>query len=189
MRTLKLSVIVCISIITVIILGCSDESNPVANNPDPRIEGNSYYNPVLNFKISAPDGWTLLKDYEFGGHKLLLWGELNNSSSYNSNFNIVSVHTGSQENMSGFLPVAKQEINSMFDDVEFYSESIMEVSGLECLELVYKLNQNGADLIQKQVYFWSNKSLIVITFSTQSSFYVQVSDDFDSIQNSLKTIR
>ena len=77
----------------------------------------------------------------------------------------------------------------MFEDVEFYSDRIIDDNGLECCELLYQLKQNGALLMQRQLYFSTDKSLVIITFSSLSSHYVQVSNDFDLIQNSLKIIR
>lgn len=170
-------------------LGCSDESNPVANNPEPSIEGNSYYNPALNFKISAPEGWNLSKDIVEDGFELLLIGEQNDISGYHSSFNVISEHAGSQTNVLEIFPTAKEYINSTFSAVEYYSERIINTGGFECGELVYKLSQDGISLIQKQLYFFINEFIIVITFNSLSSFYVQSSADFDFIQNSLKTIQ
>ena len=187
MRSFKL-VLVNI-IIAVLMFGCSDESNPVAGNPEPSIEGNSYYNPELNFQISAPEGWSLTKDIEAGGYHMLLLGELTVNKSAQSTFNIVSEFTGAETGMVQFLPIAKETITSMFGEAEFYSERVFTEGGFECGELVYRLNQDAAPFIHKQLYFCSNKSIVAVTFNCLSSFYVQVSEDFDSIQKSLKTIR
>jgi len=189
MRSFKLSLIVNICILTIIMWGCSEENNPVAGKLEPSIEGNSYYNPVLNFKISAPEGWKLSKDKETAGYKLLLLGEQTNYSDYQSTFNIVSEHAGSRVDISGFLPATKEYLTNTFFDVVFNSEKIITLGGLECGELVFQSRQGGLIFRQRQLYFWSNESIVVITFNTTVSKYLQLSADFDLIQNSLETIR
>ncbi len=188
MRSINL-VLVSIIIISFLVSGCSDDSNPVADIPEPGIEGNTYSNPELNFQISAPDGWILTKDVEAGGYHILLLGQLSGNAGAQSTFNIVSEYNGSDIGMADFLPLAKETIKSMFGEVEYYSERVITEGDFECGELVYRLIQDEAPFIHKQLYFCSNNSIVVVTFNCLSSFYVQVKNDFDYITNSLKTIR
>ena len=182
-------VLVNIIILSFFVAGCSDESNPVTDIPEPNIEGNTYYNPELNFQISAPDGWSLTKDTDAAGYHLMLLGVYTKNKSSQTTFNIISEHTGSNDGIEEYMQAAKENINNMFTGVEFYSERTVAAGGLECGEVVCQFNRDGAIYILKQLYFCSNNSIVIITFNCLSSFYLQVSNDFDSIQKSLKAIR
>lgn len=92
-------------------------------------------------------------------------------------------------NISGLLPTVKEYLKNMFSDVVFYSERIIDLGGLECGELVFQSRQGDLIFKQRQLYFWSNQSIIVVSFNSTASQYQQLSADFDLIRNSIKTIR
>lgn len=184
MKTTKI-----ILIITLIILLASCEDNSTSPEKTVFLNGQTYTNGNLGFKISAPRDWQLQQNVDVADMKAMLVGSKSISNGITPSFNIISSCADGLQTPEDLLTSSQNYISSLFDEVIFEKSNTYTAGGFNCAEHIYSFNYNGINLRQKQVLFLcSKKASIAITFTAGTNNYNDVVGDFEYITKSLQTL-
>lgn len=174
-------------LLTLLIASCDD--NSTSSEKTVSLNGQTYANGVLGFKISAPGDWQLQQNANVADMKALLIGSKLNYTGMAPTFNIISGNAQGMKTSQEMLDASRLYISSHFSDVIFESSRTFNEGGFDCGELVYSFNYNGINLKQRQVLFLcSSKTSIAITFTAEKLNFNNATDDFDFIINSLRML-
>lgn len=185
-ETMKKLTIIITLVLMSLLISCKD--NPV-DPPDVEINGSTYSNKILGFRISAPEGWELRENVQIGQYKSILEGRKIEFNGKQPSFNIIQEGIQGEIDAITLMNMAEQNLPMMFPSLEFDSKNVVNVGGFECAELVFHHTYQGEDLKQKQLMFCCQPNkLLVITFDSSADRYQQDDEEYDFIKNSIEKL-